>query len=309
MAQGIAVALIAAPAAAGQSGEPGTVFENTHLPFESLKAPPDSAFDIVMVSVGVFLLVWLSIAAFLVLAKLDSIQRLLEKRLTAADAAEGATSSALDRQAVALVALRETLEESTGRVDGALTTVADRIGGTPESAAAAQAEELRAGLEEALANLSQQQRDQTRAIEAALSAAGAPAVAGEPESPARLTQRVRAHLAGLGYEGIEIVTRRAELEARAFSGAIVVEARRGGSVHKGRVMLEDGVVSDVELRRRTTCSPDSRRVQRPISEGHPPCPHPLTPSQRSRTSAASPARPSSSAGGSTIGPRRGSCTS
>lgn len=248
-AQGIAVALIAAPAAAGQSGEPGTVFENTHLPFESLKAPPDSAFDIVMVSVGVFLLVWLSIAAFLVLAKLDSIQRLLEKRLTAADAAEGATSSAIDRQAVALVALREALEDSTGRVDGALATVADRIGGTPESAAATQAEELRAGLEEALANLSQQQRDQTRAIEAALSAAGAPAVAGGPESPARLTQRVRAHLAGLGFESIEIVTHREELESEtAFSGAIVVEARRGGSVHKGRVMLEDGVVSDVELR-------------------------------------------------------------
>ena len=82
-----AVAFVAAPAAAAQGGEPGTVFENTHLPFESLKAPPDSAFDIVMVSVGVFLLVWLSIAAFLVLAKLDSIQRLLEKRLAAAEEA------------------------------------------------------------------------------------------------------------------------------------------------------------------------------------------------------------------------------
>ena len=247
--QGAAVGFVATSAAAGQGGEPGTVFENTHLPFESLKAPPDSAFDIVMVSAGVFLLVWLAIAAFLVLAKLDSIQRLLEKRLAAADADEGATSSALDRQGVALVALREALETSAERVDDALATVADRIGGTPESAAAAQAEALRAGLEEALANLSQQQRDQTRAIEAALSAAGAPGVAGGPESPARLSQRVRAHLTGLGYESVEIVTPRDELESeRAFSGAIVVEARRSGSVHKGQVVLEDGAVADVELR-------------------------------------------------------------
>ena len=244
--QGVAVALISAPAAAGQGGEPGTVFENTHLPFESLKAPPDSAFDIVMVSVGVFLLVWLSIAAFLVLAKLDSIQRLLEKRLASAEEAGGA---AADRHSVALAALREALEESTERVDGSLSAVADRVGGTPESAAAAQAEALRASLEEALATLAQQQRDQTRAIEAALSAADAPGVAGGPESPTRLIQRVRAHLAALGYEAIEVVTPRAELEGEgAFTGVLVVEARRGGTVHKGRAMLEDGVVSDVELR-------------------------------------------------------------
>ena len=179
--QGVAVALIAAPAAAGQSGEPGTVFENTHL-FESLKAPPDSAFDIVMVSVGVFLLVWLSIAACLVLAKLDSIQRLLEKRLAAAEEAQGAASAAADGHGVALAALREALEGSTVRVDGSLSAVADRIGGTPESAAAAQAEALRSSLEEALATLAQQQRDQTRAIEAALSAAGAPAVVAGPRA-------------------------------------------------------------------------------------------------------------------------------
>ncbi|MEC7232407.1 MAG: hypothetical protein VXW31_05680 [Planctomycetota bacterium] len=248
-AWGAAATLAAAPAAAGQSGEPGTVFENTHLPFESLKAPPDSAFDIAMVSVGVFLLVWLSIAAFLVLAKLDSIQRLLEKRLSAADEAEGAASAAADRQRVALVALRVALEESSGRMDRSLVTLADRIGGSPEGAAAAQAEELRATLQEALATLSQHQRDQTRAIEAALSAAGVPGVAGGPESPARLIQRVRAHLAALGYEAIEIVTPSAELEAeQAFIGEIVVEARRGGTVHKGRATLDDGVIVDVELR-------------------------------------------------------------
>ncbi len=244
-----AAAFVAAPAAAAQGGEPGTVFENTHLPFESLKAPPDSAFDIVMVSVGVFLLVWLSIAAFLVLAKLDSIQRLLERRLSAAEEAGEAASTAADRQSVALVAIREALEGSAEPVDGALSTVTDRIGGTPESAAAAQAEALRASLEEALATLAQQQRDQTRAIEAALSAAGAPGVAGGPESPTRLIQRVRAHLAALGFESIEIVTPRAELETeRAFSGDVVVEARRGGTVHKGRAILDEGVISDVDLR-------------------------------------------------------------
>ena len=121
-----AAAFVAAPAAAAQGGEPGTVFENTHLPFESLKAPPDSAFDIVMVSVGVFLLVWLSIAAFLVLAKLDSIQRLLERRLSAAEEAGEAASTAADRQSVALVAIREALEGSAEPVDGALSTVTDQ---------------------------------------------------------------------------------------------------------------------------------------------------------------------------------------
>ena len=64
-----------------------------------------------------------------------------------------------------------------------------------------------------------------------------------------MIQRVRAHLVALGYEAIEVVTPRAELEGEgAFTGALVVEARRGGTVHKGRAMLEDGVVSDVELR-------------------------------------------------------------
>lgn len=244
-----AVACVAAPAAAAQGGQPGTVFENTHLPFESLKAPPDSAFDIVMVSVGVFLLVWLSIAAFLVLAKLDSIQRLLEKRLAAAEEAQGAASAAADRHGVALAALREALEESAGRMDAALGTVAGGIGVTPESSGAAQAEALRASIEQALATLARQQRDQTRAIEAALSAAGGPGGAGEPEGPARLVRRVCAHLAALGYESIEIVTPRAELESeRAFSGDVVVEARRGGTVHKGRAILDEGVISDVDLR-------------------------------------------------------------
>ncbi len=244
-----AVALAAAPAAICQGGEPGTVFENTHLPFESLKAPPDSAFDIVMVSVGVFLLVWLSIAAFLVLAKLDSIQQLFEKRLAAADAAEGTASAAADRQGAALASIREALEESSGRFDGALATLAERIGGSPGGAAEAQAEAVRRGLEEALATLAEQQRDQTRAIEAALSAAGAPAAAGGREGPSRLIERVRVHLAALGYEAIEIVTPRDELEAeQAFTGEVVVEARRGGTVHKGRAIVDDGVVSDVELR-------------------------------------------------------------
>ena len=129
-------------------------------------------------------------------------------------------------------------------MDGSLSAVADRIGGTPR-ARPPHRRRRSAGLGEALATLAQQQRDQTRAIEAALSAAARRRRrrARHSVDPAR-ARPPRA----LGYEAIEVVTRARSSRARRVHGALVVEARRGGTVHKGRAMLEDGVVSDVELR-------------------------------------------------------------
>lgn len=267
----LAASILAAPVGLAQDGESGTVFENTHLPFESLKAPPDSAFDIVMVSVGVFLLVWLSIAAFLVLAKLDSIQQLLQKRVTGAAEAERAAAERAaaaddaggdDGAAVveAVEALRQAVEASAGRVDAALARLPETLAVDPSgtAAVAVDLEPLRATLEGALAGLAEQQREQSRALESALDsalgaapatpAASAPA-SSAPATPALLVERVRTHLTAMGYEAIEVVTPREELDGDGPApDHLVVEARRAGSVHKGRVILEDGAIADVQLR-------------------------------------------------------------
>lgn len=255
---------LAAPAAALQS-DTGTVFENTHLPFEALKAPPDSAFDIVMVSVGVFLLVWLSVAAFLVLAKLDSIQQLLQTRETAAKAEEAARIEraaallgAVGQQSAgaegpaadlgdALVGLRAAVDASADRLEKAIGTLAGQASSTAGSA------EGDGALRSAVEALVEQQREQSRGLEAALAnglagltgGAAAPAPIG---GPVPLRERVRTHLAALGYTHVQFIDDPSSAPSGATDGELVVEARRGSSPYKGRVLLEGGAIADVQLR-------------------------------------------------------------
>lgn len=65
----------------------------------------------------------------------------------------------------------------------------------------------------------------------------------------RLAERVTGRLISLGFERIEIVTPFEDLERIVDGdGEVVVEARRGGAPHKGRVILRDGAITDVRMR-------------------------------------------------------------
>ena len=68
--------------------------------------------------------------------------------------------------------------------------------------------------------------------------------------PAGLSERVVTRLISLGFERIEILTAQEDLEAisLASEGEVIVEARRGGALHKGRVLVRDSSICDVRLR-------------------------------------------------------------
>jgi hypothetical protein len=74
-------------------------------------------------------------------------------------------------------------------------------------------------------------------------AAAAPSLAAS--DPAFLLERVTNRLLAQGFEQVECITPRADV---APDGAVVVEARRAGTVHKGEVRLAGGAVVDVTLR-------------------------------------------------------------
>jgi hypothetical protein len=70
----------------------------------------------------------------------------------------------------------------------------------------------------------------------------------------RIVQRLLAH----GYERVHVVPTLAELEELfEAEGAheVLVEARHNGVLCKGRVLLRDGVVTDVELKPAYTMFP------------------------------------------------------
>ncbi|MEM7310543.1 MAG: hypothetical protein AAF682_27960 [Planctomycetota bacterium] len=63
-----------------------------------------------------------------------------------------------------------------------------------------------------------------------------------------LGERAVNRLLALGYERIQIVTRVEKLaELTARDGEILVEARKDGVLHKGRVLVRSGRISNVEL--------------------------------------------------------------
>lgn len=80
------------------------------------------------------------------------------------------------------------------------------------------------------------------------------ASAGRGELPAEgsgagLADRVTNRLIALGFAQIEILTPLEELEAFALvDGDVVVEARRAGALHKGRLSIRGGGIADVHLR-------------------------------------------------------------
>ena len=78
----------------------------------------------------------------------------------------------------------------------------------------------------------------------------APAPAAPPAAASgRLAERVTGRLIAMGFERIEILTPFDELEGLAEGdGEVLVEARRGGSPHKGRVLVRDGSIAEVRMR-------------------------------------------------------------
>lgn len=68
--------------------------------------------------------------------------------------------------------------------------------------------------------------------------AGAPAIG----------ERVTNRLLAMGYERVQIITRTEKLaELASKDGEVMVEARREGVLHKGRVLMRSGRMGDVEL--------------------------------------------------------------
>ena len=65
---------------------------------------------------------------------------------------------------------------------------------------------------------------------------------------AGLGERVVNRLLALGYERVQIVTRSEKLhELGAKDGEVLVEARREGVLHKGRVVVRSGRIAEVEV--------------------------------------------------------------
>jgi hypothetical protein len=72
-----------------------------------------------------------------------------------------------------------------------------------------------------------------------------PAIAGGGEA---LAERAINRLLAMGFERIQIVTRAEKLaELGARDGEVLVEARKGGVLHKGRVLVRTGRIANVEL--------------------------------------------------------------
>jgi len=69
-----------------------------------------------------------------------------------------------------------------------------------------------------------------------------------PAGPRSLGERVTNRLAALGYERIQILTPVAELDELAGGdGDVLVEARRFGSLCKGRVQIKAGTIGEVRV--------------------------------------------------------------
>ncbi|MEM9383388.1 MAG: hypothetical protein AAGB93_25830 [Planctomycetota bacterium] len=279
-APALSALLLAATAAAyalPQGPDTGSPFVDAPLPIDALKAPPDTAFQVLLLSFGVFLLVPIGAAAFLALSRLRNLEETLAKELRAVREAVAANEGE-EADALSLEAATERLERALGAVRASVEDAAERA---ESSAAAARSAPAAAApdapdmdrIVEALDRANEAQVEATRETVARLDAlaralqdvaaraTAAPATttaAGAEAAPdartrargrvAQALDHVHARLAAMGYTEVRIVTE-ADLitEELVRSGELLVEARRAGGVHKGKVVLEDGAVADVRL--------------------------------------------------------------
>jgi len=104
-------------------------------------------------------------------------------------------------------------------------------------------------LEHVLVDIRDGQRDVSeqllRAAESVPMAGEAPAA---PASPVGLGERATNRLLAMGYERVQIVTDTPLLdEIGEGDGEILVEAHRQGALHKGRLIVRGGRITDVEV--------------------------------------------------------------
>jgi len=105
-------------------------------------------------------------------------------------------------------------------------------------------------LEHVLIEIRDGQRRLEDALLRATQAPANPSAAENGVATSEATQRVIARLLAHGYERVQIVPSSAELDALFSAGGVhevLVEARRSGVLCKGRVLIRDGSVTDVEL--------------------------------------------------------------
>lgn len=100
---------------------------------------------------------------------------------------------------------------------------------------------------EARAGLVAEGRSSSLGAEAATGGALVPASASS-EAGAALSDRIVTRLLALGYERIVLVTPTDEIARVAREGgAVVVESRRDGAACKGRVIVADGRIHDLQI--------------------------------------------------------------
>jgi len=274
-----AVFLLGAEAWALQGGAKGP-FEAARLSDEPLTDDPGGAFEMLLLSAGVALLAATATCAFLALARLGALERALQRegarRREEAEAlrAEVAALAEAAREASSRDGDGASGEDAALRLSGeiaGLEAAIDRVRVAVERAAAPPADSDRtpdpgpdlARLGEDLRALAEAARDSgetasRRAAEAlrggladlrdALRSneGGAPA---ERAGPAGVVERIQTRLLAMGYTDPVVVSTGDEISSAVESGgALVVEARRAGSVHKGRVVIDGGAIAGVELR-------------------------------------------------------------
>lgn len=113
-------------------------------------------------------------------------------------------------------------------------------------------------IEHVLIEIRDGQRRLEDAILRATQVPAAPAEGPGPPDTLGLSERIVQRLLAHGYERVHLVPSLEELAATfAAEGAheVLVEARRGGVLCKGRVLVRDGAVTDVELKPAYTMFP------------------------------------------------------
>lgn len=220
----------------------GAPFEDASLPFEQLKAPPDSAFEILLVSACVFLLIVLATMMFVALSKLRAIdEKLGELETHTPRRDDGATriEAALEELAARQRSSDQVVDRDT------LANLLDERALQQSAAVAKLTVEVQRSLREFGVTLAGHGRASATTQKHTSSRDDA-----APNDPVAATcALVRARLESQGYTSVEIITPREEItDDVRRAGAVVVEARRSGAVCKGRVLLEDGAPVDVVLR-------------------------------------------------------------
>ncbi|QDV07622.1 hypothetical protein Poly30_31500 [Planctomycetes bacterium Poly30] len=247
----------------------GSPFTDAPLPFEQLKAPPDTAFDILMASLAMILLSAIAAGVFLGVSKLGAIEELLRKQAAkqTADAAareerqQRALKEVADRLARGAIGSGGGGGTSAGKPDWLSPTV-DRVVDSLERLERAQ----KAGTSQLANTLAAMASTQFTPSGAAAGANPAPSASREDRphasdgaDPSRggsdetlsqtISCRITSFLEEKGYHDIQIVTPPEEIDAAfVHSGQVIVEARRDGVIHKGRVSLQNGTPAAVELR-------------------------------------------------------------